>query len=105
MYMSMPKKWTIASARQQLPALIRSAAREPQRIYRRNTHVATVVSPDVAERIGGSGRKRSLADAVAELQAVCAEEQYDLEIPARASRRTPRLGAGPTKRTAKRSRG
>jgi hypothetical protein len=85
--MAQPRKpWTIASARQNLPALIRSAAREPQRVYRRNKLVATVVSPELSDKLVG---EPSLADRFAELRRICAEENYELVIPPRRDRANP----------------
>ena len=60
------------------------AAREPQDIYRRDVLVARVVSPDVAPP-----PKPSMAAALAELQQLCAEENYTLEAPERRDRPNP----------------
>lgn len=73
----------MASARQNLPTLIGMAAREPQEVYRRDTLVARVVGPDVATE------KRSFADALAELQQICAEEHYELPVAPRRDRPNP----------------
>ena len=86
--MSGDKKWTIASARQHLPSLIGSAAREPQRVYRRNKLVAAVVSPELADELAAQ-RKPTLADAFAELQRICEEEAYELPIAPRRDRTNP----------------
>ena len=83
--MALPKKWTITTARQHLPALIGSAAREPQRVYRRDKLVATVVSPELADEIANRARPR-LAAKLAELQRLCAEEGYQLSVPTRSDR-------------------
>ncbi|HVV85215.1 MAG TPA: hypothetical protein VHE35_19270 [Kofleriaceae bacterium] len=82
------KKWTIATARQHLPTLIASAAREPQRVYRRAELVATVVSPETAAAIAEQATP-SLADELAELQRLCAEEAYELPVVARRDRANP----------------
>ena len=82
-------KWSVATARQRLPKVISSAAREPQEIYRRNRLVATVVSPEFAEAVVESRRavtRPSLADAWAELRQICAEERYTLPTPRRRDR-------------------
>lgn len=76
-------RWTIASARQNLPELVTLAAHEPQDIYRRDTLVARVVAvgpdaPVVRE-------KPSAAELLAAIQRVCEEENYDLPV-------APRLG-------------
>jgi hypothetical protein len=77
-------RWTIASARQQFPTLVSLAAREPQDIYRRDELVARVVPPDQAPP-----PKPSMAAALAELQRLCAEENYTLEVPPRTTRPNP----------------
>jgi len=77
-------RWTIATARQNLPTLVTLAAREPQEIYRRNDLVARVVSPEQAVPA-----KPSAAALLAGIQRVCAEENYTLEPPPRTSRPNP----------------
>ena len=77
-------RWTIATARQNLPALIGMAAREPQEVYRRDKLVARVVGPQVT-----GVAKRPLAEALAELQQICAEEQYELTVAPRRDRPNP----------------
>jgi hypothetical protein len=80
------RRWTIATARQHLPALIASAAREPQRVYRRAELVATVVSPETAAAIAADSGP-SLADELADLQRICSEEDYELPVVKRQDRR------------------
>ena len=90
------KKWTIATARQHLPELVGLAAREPQRVYRRDRLVAAVVSPELADEIERR-RRPSLAAKFAQLQRLCAEEGYELMTPARQDRANPlapRRGGG-----------
>jgi hypothetical protein len=82
------KAWTIATARQHLPELIGRAASEPQRVYRRDKLVAAVVSPAVADKLEGL-QHPSLADKFAELQQICAEENYELPIAPRHNRANP----------------
>jgi hypothetical protein len=82
------RKWTIATARQHLPKLIGMAAGEPQRVYRRDKLVAAVVSPDLADEIV-SRRRPGLAAKLAELQQLCAEENYELATPVRRDRANP----------------
>jgi hypothetical protein len=81
-------KWTIATARQHLPKLIGMAAREPQRVYRRDKLVAVLVSPELADQVETLRRPR-LAAKLAELQQLCAEENYELTAPARRDRPNP----------------
>jgi hypothetical protein len=82
-------RWTIASARQRLPALISSAAREPQAVYRRDQLVATVVGPDAAEELKAARERPRVAEALAELRELCREEAYELPVAPRADRRSP----------------
>ncbi|HEY0993887.1 MAG TPA: hypothetical protein VGD80_42820 [Kofleriaceae bacterium] len=82
------KKWTITTARQHLPQLVGLAAREPQHVYRRDTLVAAVVSPELAEQVERLARP-SLAMKLAELQRLCAEEGYELSTPPRLDRANP----------------
>jgi hypothetical protein len=84
MYMMTAKRWTVASARQHLPTLIRSAAREPQEVYRRSTLVATVVEPGAA-----STSRPTLAGKLAELQRICSKTGYELPVAARRDRPNP----------------
>jgi hypothetical protein len=77
-------RWTIASARQNLPELVSLAAREPQDIYRRDRLVARVVSVDESSP---PPARPSLGEAFAELRQICAEENYTLEVPERSNRR------------------
>jgi antitoxin (DNA-binding transcriptional repressor) of toxin-antitoxin stability system len=86
--MSEPKKmrWTIASARQNLPSLVSLAAHEPQAIYRRDKLVARLVAAqDAAESTLGP----SLATMLAEIQQICAEEDYSLDAGKRRPRPNP----------------
>jgi hypothetical protein len=80
-------RWTIATARQGLPKLIASAAREPQAVYRRNKLVATVVSPQLGAELQAARQARpTMAEALAELRRICAEEDYELSVPERSNR-------------------
>lgn len=93
------KKWTIATARQHLPEVVGLAAREPQRVYRREQLVAAVVSPQLADEIEQL-RRPSLAAKLAELQRLCAEDNYELAAPPRRDRANPltsRRGSGRTR--------
>lgn len=92
-------RWTIASARQNLPTLVDLAAREPQDIYRRDELVARVVRPDA-----DNAQPRTLGPVFAELQRICTEENYSLEIPGRKTRPNAfarELARVPRKRTRK----
>lgn len=76
-------RWTIASARQNLPTLVTLAAREPQDIYRRDKLVARVVSPDAGP---GAQTGPSAAELLRELQRICAEDGYELPVSPRVDR-------------------
>jgi hypothetical protein len=81
----------VASARQNLPGLIRSAAREPQAIYRRGKLVAKVVDPATVERT----QPRTLREMLVELQQICAEENYEFPEIVRDKRPRPLFGKRP----------
>jgi hypothetical protein len=82
------RKWTIATARQHLPELVGMAAREPQRVYRRDKLVAAVVSPELADEVENL-RRPTLAMKLVELQRLCAEDNYELTAPPRRDRANP----------------
>ncbi len=75
-------RWTIASARQNLPTLVGMAAREPQDIYRRDELVARVVSADSPPQL----QAPSAAELLARIQRAIAEEAYDLPVATRVDR-------------------
>jgi hypothetical protein len=79
-------RWTIASARQHLTALVAASAREPQKVYRRNKVVAAVVAPTA---LAAAERRETMAEALAELQRICAEEHYELPLARRTTRPNP----------------
>jgi len=83
--MKKPQHWSISTARKHFADLVRSAVHEPQPIYNRSHLVAAVVD---AETFGAFLRWRSqqtartLADAFADLRAICADATYELpEVP------------------------
>lgn len=80
--------WRIGAAKQQFSEVVRRSRTEPQKIYNRDQLVAAVVSPDVLstaeERRRRSGR--TLADLFAEFRAVCADEDYELQVGERRNR-------------------
>ena len=86
--------WTISTARQHLPALVASAAKEPQAIYRRNRLVAAVLSPAALDELHAA-RKMSVGSAFSRLRQICREEGYDLVPASRHDRPNP--FAAPTK--------
>ena len=84
-------RWTIASARQNLPTLVSLAAHEPQDIYRRDKLVARVVSP--AQSAGDSPPPPTAAALLRELQRICADEDYELPQSPRTTRPNALLAA------------
>jgi len=86
--------WTISTARQNFPALVASAAKEPQAIYRRKRLVAAVLSPEALEELKAA-RKASVGSAFARLREICREENYQLASAPRRDR--PNAFATPAK--------
>src|SRR5690349_13110300 len=85
-------RWTIARAKQQFSALLRAARRSPQAVYNRDRLVAVVLDADAFKDISEARQKatrRSLGEAFAELRAICAQDDYVLEAPERATRSSP----------------
>jgi len=80
--------WKIEEAQQKFSELIDAVTEEPQLIYDQNQLVAAVVKADVFQEflIWQQQQKSSLANAFAELREICAEENYQLEIPPRCDR-------------------
>jgi hypothetical protein len=89
------KKWTVSSARQNLPALLAAAVHEPQAIYKRTRLVATVVEPAAAARLTGirvDATTNSIGAAFSRLREICAEERYELPTVQRRDRRNAFIG-------------
>jgi|GEM_PF-865730 len=81
--------WKIGEAKQKFSELIDAVIEEPQLIYDQNQLVAAVVKAGVfQEFLVWQQKKSSLANALAELREICAEENYQLEIPLRRDRLT-----------------
>jgi len=78
-------RWNVAEAKQKFSEVVRQVTREPQFIYSRNRLVATMVDPETFQAFEAwrTQQQLSLADAFAELRRIAAEEDYELEIPAR----------------------
>lgn len=81
-------KWQIAQAKQEFSQLVRAAFGEPQFIFNRNRLVAALIDGEEYEafRRWKEERERSLADVFLELQEICAEEAYSLDVPERKDR-------------------
>ena len=83
--------WNIAQARQKLSEIIRRAAEGPQLIYNRKRLVAVVIDAEKyrsfqawSEQAAG----RMLAEEFAELRKIMEEEDYELTLPPRSTRRS-----------------
>jgi prevent-host-death family protein len=84
----LPVNWKIGQAKQRFSEVVREAAEEPQRIYKRDRLVAAVVDADDLEEFleWKRGRKRrSLAEAFDELRRIQGEEA-PIEAPPRIDR-------------------
>jgi prevent-host-death family protein len=81
--------WKIAEAKQRFSEVVRETAEGPQLIYNRDRLVAVIVD---AEEYGDfeawkeKGKDPSMAESIAEIRRICAEEGYDLEVPERRDR-------------------
>ena len=86
--------WKIGQAKQRFSEVVREAAGEPQRIYRRNELVAAVVDAETLEEFLDWRERRSrrtLADAFDELRRVRGDEAH-FEAPGRRDRPNPFAG-------------
>jgi prevent-host-death family protein len=84
--------WKIAAAKQRFAEVIRAAQTEPQLILNRNSPVAVLVGPEHFVRLQALEKVNlapTLAELTAELRRICAEEAYELEVPARFDRPNP----------------
>ncbi|HLP90423.1 MAG TPA: prevent-host-death protein [Nostocaceae cyanobacterium] len=83
-------KWTLEEAEKQLTSIIDATSQEPQLIYTQEELVAAIVDPKLFKEFLNwrqKTAKTSLASAFKELQQLCTEENYSLEIPARSDRK------------------
>jgi hypothetical protein len=76
--------WTVASARQSFPTVLDLSAREPQEIYRRGRLVARVISAD--DSAPNRYSRPTLAETIAEIQRICADADYTLDVGSRTTR-------------------
>ncbi|MCC5640770.1 prevent-host-death protein [Nostoc sp. CHAB 5844] len=82
-------KWTLEEAQKQLSLIINATSQEPQLIYTQEQLVAAIVDPELFQEFLNwrqQAAKTSLAQVFKELQQLCIEEDYSLEIPARSDR-------------------
>jgi hypothetical protein len=83
--------WKIGQAKQRFSEVVREAAEEPQRIYRRDRLVAGVIDGETLEEFldwKRSRDRRSIADAFDELRRERGGEE-PFEPPARRDRKNP----------------
>ncbi len=81
--------WNIAEAEQKFSELLRAAKEDPQCICNEGRRIAVLVDAETFQEFLEWRRQRqttSLADAFTNLRALCAEEDYSLELPARQNR-------------------
>ena len=86
--------WKIAEAKQRLSELLRHAADEPQEIANRERVVALVLGEkDMRDFLQWREKQRgeALADALLEVQRICAEDGYVLPLEPRRDRANPVL--------------
>jgi dihydrodipicolinate synthase/N-acetylneuraminate lyase len=84
--------WRIAEAKQKFSALIHASLKEPQLIYNRSDLVAAVIEAETFREFLAwreQNPKRAIAETLADLQKLCIEEEYVLEIPPRQDRANP----------------
>ncbi len=86
-------EWNVAQAKQRLSEVLRSAEKEPQRIYNRQRLVAAVVCGETFEeflRWKQNRERKSIGEEFAELRAICAEEGgWELPEASRKDRPNP----------------
>jgi prevent-host-death family protein len=81
--------WSVAEARARLSQVIQEATREPQVLDNRGRPVAVVVGVEAweaFERWRRTNPARTMAAAVAEIQTLCDDAGYDLELAPREAR-------------------
>jgi len=85
-------KWTLDEAQKQLPSIINATSQEPQLIYTEEELVAAILDPELFREFltwRQKATKTSLSQVFKELQQLCTEEGYSLEIPLRSDRNNP----------------
>lgn len=81
--------WNIAEAKQRLSEVVRAAEHGAQRLCRRGRPVAAVIDIESYARFEewqASTARRTIGDDLAEVRQLCAEEGYELHVPARSDR-------------------
>ena len=83
--------WNIAQARQKFSEIIRRAADGPQLIYNRKRLVAVVIDAERFRAFQAWSKQaagRTLTEEFAELRKIMEEEDYELTLPPRSTRRS-----------------
>lgn len=85
-------KWTLEEAKKQLSSIINATSLEPQLIYTQEELVAAIVDPELFQEFLNwrqNAGKISLDQVFKQVQQLCTEENYSLEIPQRSDRDNP----------------
>lgn len=84
-------QWTIGQARQRFAEVLREAAGEPQIITNRERPVAAVVDGETFRQFQEwrTRQQSSIYDCFRELRRICEEEDAELTIPDRSTRKNP----------------
>lgn len=83
--------WKLGQAKQSLSEVVELAAREPQRIFKRDKPAVFVVDFAMYEEFMDFRTEhtaRSVADAFSELRTILAKERYELPISPRKNRKS-----------------
>lgn len=82
--------WNIAQAKQRFSEIVRLAAEGPQLIYNRKRLVAAVIDAEeyrAFKEWSEQATGRNVAEEFAELRQIMHEENYELSLPPRTTRR------------------
>lgn len=92
--------WKVGEAKQHFSEVLRRAARHPQSIYNRDELVAVIIGASEAARFHEWRQQHSgsTAEALGEIQRICAEEGYALEPPGRRDRENALLKVADARR-------
>ena len=87
--MEIAMNWKIAQAKKKFSELIHNTQKEPQFIYNRDSVVAAIISPEEYTEFQSFKKEKerqTLADFFQEIQSICREENYIIEVPKRRNR-------------------
>jgi prevent-host-death family protein len=82
--------WNIAQAKQRFSEIVRRATESPQLIYNRNRLVAAIIDAEdyrAFKKWSERATEHTLAEELAELRQIMGEENYELSLPPRSTRR------------------